>query len=266
MSARRRPARSFVLLREVEVDSPVHRLWAGTKLLAAVAVSLTISLVPQWPVIGVLAVLLVGAAALARVPLRAVPRPPGWFWALFAAGGALTLISGGRPEVAVGAGHLGLGGIDVYLQFTAVSVVLLGAGALIGWTTSLGDIGPAVGRLLRPLAVLRVPVDEWATTIALCIRGLPLLVGEIRVLLAARRLRPPKPRKDRLTAAFDEAADLLVATLAVTLRRAGEMGEAITARGGTGTITASDRRPEWRDATAIGVVAAVCVAAGSLLP
>jgi energy-coupling factor transport system permease protein len=266
-----RRARSFVLLRRVEADTPVHRLWAGTKLLAATGVSLTVSLVPTWSAVGVIAALLVATVLVARIPASAVPRPPGWFWVVVGVGALLTVFSGGRPEIAVGSAHVGLGGVDSYARFTCVSVILLAAGAIIGWTTSLGDIGPAVGRLLRPLAWLRLPADEWAVAIALCIRSLPLLVEEIRTLVAARRLRPAPTfgrdgaSRQGLTRLIDEGSDLLVAALAVSLRRAAEMGEAMTARGGTASISARAPGPRWRDGVAMLVVAGVC-SAGWLLP
>lgn len=264
-SPRRRPARSFVLLRRIDADTPVHRLWAGTKLLGAVGLSLTLSLQPTWPAVGVMLAFLLVCGLVAHIPRSAVPRPPSWFWVVLAAGGALTVISGGRPEVAVGSAHIGLGGLDSYVLFVLVSVVLLGAGALIGWTTSLGDIGPAVGRLLRPLKAVRVPVEEWATAIALCIRSLPLLVEEIRTLIAARRLRRKPAQRQTLLEGLDEAGDLLVSALSVSLRRAAEMAEAMSARGGTASITARGPGPRRRDAVALAIIAGVC-SSGWLIP
>ena len=262
---RRRPAHAFVLLRVIEADTPVHRLWAGTKLLGAVGVSLTVSLMPTWSAIAVMATFLIATSLLARVPAGAVPRPPVWFWVVVLFGAVLTVFSGGRPEIAIGGAHIGLGNLDSFVRFTLVSIVLLGAGAVIGWTTSLGDIGPAVGRLLRPLKVLRVPAEEWATAIALCIRSLPLLVEEIRTLIAARRLRPKPPARQGVVHWIDEAGDLLVAALSVALRRAAEMAEAMTARGGTASITARAPGPRPRDAVALAVIAGAC-SAGWLLP
>ena len=55
--------------------------------------------------------------------------------------------------------------------------------------------------------------------------------------------------------------DLLAAAITVTLRRADEMGDAITARGGTGQISAAPSRPKARDWVALSIVAAVCALA-----
>ena len=67
-----RPAR-ITLLREIKADTPVHRLWAGTKLLAVAALSITLSYFPSWPSIGLITALLAATAALARIPRGAWP-------------------------------------------------------------------------------------------------------------------------------------------------------------------------------------------------
>jgi energy-coupling factor transport system permease protein len=251
------------LLREIKVDSPVRRLWAGTKLLAVAGMSVTLSYFPSWGCIGLMAVLLLITTQVARVPSGAWPRPPFWFWLTLLITGALASIAGGPPHVHVGGVVLGLGGLDSYCRFVSVGILLLFAAAVMGWTTPLAEIAPAVAQLTGPLRRIRVPVDEWAVAVALCVRSLPLLMGEMRTLIAARRLRPAPPRPGRsvLERWLDELVDLLVATLAVSARRSGELAEAITARGGTGLIVARARRPAWRDAFAMVLVAGVCYAA-----
>ncbi|MCM6773074.1 energy-coupling factor transporter transmembrane protein EcfT [Nocardia sp. CDC159] len=234
---------STVLLREVPVDSPVHRLWAGTKMIAAFAISVVLMFLPAWPVLGVMVAFLILIGVVARLPLGTLPRLPWWFWALIGVG-ALLNIPGGGPALLR------------YAQVTVFGLILLTASFLIAWTTPMGEIAPALAKLGAPLRKLRVPVDEWAVVVALTLRGLPLLLDEMRVLRAARRLRP---KSDLLQRATDNAlVDILTAAMAVSTRRAGELGEAITARGGTGQLTAHPSTPGRRDAVALTVVLAVC--------
>ncbi|HEX3448306.1 MAG TPA: hypothetical protein VHS97_08640, partial [Isosphaeraceae bacterium] len=109
-------------------------------------------------------------------------------------------------------------------------------------------------------------------------------LDEMRTLLAARRLRPPHvagavaadvqgadaqarhPSKARRTAqrVLAEPADLLGAALAVSMRRAGELGEALTARGGVTTGVGTRPGPGVSDVVAGLVVAATCAAALAL--
>ncbi|HMC41091.1 MAG TPA: energy-coupling factor transporter transmembrane protein EcfT, partial [Acidimicrobiales bacterium] len=233
------------LLREIKGDSPIHRLWAGSKILVVAGLSITLSYFPSWPAIGLVAALLLVSVLVARIPAGAWPRPPRWFWIALLVTAALASGAGGKPHVHLAGVRLGLGGIDAYGKFVMVGVLLLLAAMVLGWTTPLGEIAPAMARLMSPLKLVRVPVDEAATAIALCVRSLPLLVGEIRTLLAARRLRPKidKGGRSEIDRILDEIVDVMVAAMAVSVRRAGELAEAITARGGTGRIAARTRGP-----------------------
>jgi energy-coupling factor transporter transmembrane protein EcfT len=151
-----------------------------------------------------------------------------------------------------------------FLRLTALSIVLLGLGAMVSWTTNVAEIAPAVATLGRPLRPLRIPVDDWSVALALALRTFPMLIDEFRVLRAARRLRPKRiarTRSARLRRWAAEVIDLIVAVVTVTLRRADEMGDAITARGGTGQISAAESRPKLADWVALSIVSAVCVAA-----
>ncbi|MEV0105771.1 energy-coupling factor transporter transmembrane protein EcfT [Nocardia sp. NPDC050799] len=236
---------STVLLRRVPVASPVHNLWAGTKLIAAFLISLLLMILPSWPILGIMIVFLIAIGLVARLPLGVLPRLPLLFWLLIALGALINVPVGGAAVLR-------------YAQVVVFGLILVAASMLIAWTTPMSEIAPALATLGRPLRRLRVPVDELAVVVALTLRGLPLLLEEIRILRAARRLRP-KP--DLLHRTTDPVIDILTAAMAVSTRRAGELGEAITARGGTGQLTARPAAPGRNDALALAVVVAVCAAA-----
>ncbi|WP_028476122.1 energy-coupling factor transporter transmembrane protein EcfT [Nocardia sp. CNY236] len=239
---------SAVLLRRVPVASPVHRLWAGTKLIGAFLISVVLIFVPSWPVLGVMVAFLVVVGALARLPLGTLPRLPWWFWALFVVGGLTTAPVGADAMLR-------------YAQVTVFGLILVAASFLIAWTTPMGEIAPALATLGRPLRTFRVPVDEWAVVVALTLRGLPLLLEEIRILRAARRLRGRNGASRRAMVMDISTAvmDILTAVLAVATRRAAELGEAISARGGTGQLTAHPSSPGRRDALALAAVCTICL-------
>jgi energy-coupling factor transport system permease protein len=58
--------------------------------------------------------------------------------------------------------------------------------------------------------------------------------------------------------------DLLATAMVVTLRRADEMGDAITARGGVGQLSASPARPKAADWVTLGLFTAAGVASVAL--
>lgn len=260
----RRPPRPFVLLRPVPRRSAVHDLWAGTKLIAVFGISVFLTLYPGWVAIGLMAALLLAGAWVARIPRGALPSAPRWLPILLVIVGITATLAGGGPQIHVGAVSLGIGGLLGFLRITALSIVLLGLGALVSWTTNVAEIAPAVATLGRRLRPLRIPVDDWSVALALALRTFPMLIDEFRVLYAARRLRPkqtPPTRGARLRRLAADVIDLIVAVITVTLRRADEMGDAITARGGTGQISAAPSRPKRADWVALFIVSAVCATA-----
>ena len=257
--ARRARSRELHLFRAVPGDTPVHRLWAGTKLVALFALAVALSLNPGWPSIGVAAALLGTGLVLARIPRGAAPRLPRWFWIGVGIGALLSLQAGGPPFLHIGGLRVGVGALGDWARATSLAAALLLSAALVSWTTRLSAVAPALRKLLAPLAVVRLPVAEWTAAVALAIRCLPLLVDETRTLIAARRLRQPyRPRGRRRL--VHEALDLLTAELVVALRRAGELATAIDARGGLGAIADDASGPGWRDAVALAVVAVAVVA------
>ena len=252
----RRRARNLQLgdihvVRFVPGTSPLHRMWAGTKLVALGLLSVALLLWPSWKSIGVVGALVLIAFLVARLPRGISPRLPWWLGLVLGAGAALALVSGGKPDVHLGSLKVGLGGLGSFMRFSMVGVDVLAGAALLGWTTPLADLSPAMGRLLGPLRHLRVPVDEIVGAIALSIRCLPLLLEEARVLRAARRARrPASPRSFRELG--DESVEVVFGALANAIRRAREIAEAIEARGGVPTVA-----PETHPFAPIDVLALV---------
>jgi energy-coupling factor transport system permease protein len=261
-SATRRQRRPVVLLRPVPGDSVIHELWAGTKLLVVAGIGVVLTFYPGWVVIAAVAALVLTAAWLAHIPRGALPSIPRWLIVVFVlAGVGPTLFGGGDPVVNLGSTEWGLGGLLSFLRITALAIVLLGLGAMVSWTTNVAEIAPAVAALGRPLRPLRIPVDDWSVALALALRAFPMLIDEFRILYAARRLRPKEvltTRRERRRRWAMELIDLLAAAITVALRRADEMGDAITARGGAGQISAAPSRPKAIDWWAFLIVLVVC--------
>ncbi len=258
MSGARRPV---VLLRPVPGDSVIHRLWAGTKLVVVAALGVLLTFYPGWLPIGFVAVVVLVTAVLAKIPRGALPSIPAWLWLFLLLGGVTASFAAGSPYLHIAGADIGLGGALNFLRITAVSVVLLGLGALVSWTTNVAEVAPAISTLGRPLRWLRLPIDDWAVAIALALRAFPMLIDEFSVLYAARRLRPrtqPEGRRDRRKQWAAEVVDLMAAAVTVSLRRADEMGDAIVARGGVGQISAYPSRPHGADYVALGTIAVVC--------
>jgi energy-coupling factor transport system permease protein len=229
------------MLRQIPGDSVVHRLWAGTKLLIVLTLGLMTWILPSWPALGYVAACMIVFALLAGIPVGALPRPPWWFWTVMAVGVAWSWIARGNE-----------GGLTA-LRAVLLGLVVLAMSVLVVWTTPVAELAPAIAVLMRPLKLLRLPVDEWAVTIALSLRGLPLLIDEMRLLWAAHRLRPKSSASSGHPSAEPSILDMIVAAMSSAMRRSAEMSEAITARGCTGRLTAYPSRPGKLDAVVLTV-------------
>ncbi|MCF8587261.1 energy-coupling factor transporter transmembrane component T family protein [Gordonia liuliyuniae] len=240
------------MLRQIPGDSPVHRLWAGTKLIVILVLGLMTWILPSWPALGFVAVCAIVFALAAGIPVGALPRPPWWFWALMAVGVAWSWVARGSD-----------GGLTA-LRAVLLGLIVIALSVLVVWTTPVAELAPAIAVLMRPLRWLRLPVDEWAVTIALSLRGLPLLIDEMRLLWAAHRLRPKSKAGSGHPSAELGVLDIIVAAMSSAMRRSAEMSEAITARGGTGRLTAYASRPGRFDAVVLAVFLLVSAGAATV--
>ena len=98
-----------VLLRPVPGDSVIHRLWAGTKLIAVAGIGVLLTFYPGWVPIGLVAALVLTTARLAHIQRGALPSIPRWLWILLFLGGATATFAGGSPVIDLGSVELGTG-------------------------------------------------------------------------------------------------------------------------------------------------------------
>ena len=80
-------------------------------------------------------------------------------------------------------------------------------------------------------------------------------------LLMAEWGRMPTTRRAQRRRFWQDVIDLCTAAITAALRRADEMGDAITARGGPGQISAVPSRPKQRDWVTLSIVFVVCAVA-----
>jgi energy-coupling factor transporter transmembrane protein EcfT len=235
-------------------SSPAHRLWAGTKAAALVCVVLALAARPTWPTLSAALLVLGGWAVAARLPRSVLPCPPRWF----AAAIAVTAIL-----VALGGGLLALQRWALFAGITAVS--LIGALMLI-WTTPLAEIPPLVQRLAHFARRARLPVTGWASTVSLGLRLLPLLQSECATVIrtATQRASASPTAKQDWRDQRRQAVHAITLCCCSALRRAAEMAEAITARGGLGVVADAGQRPGRRDLFAFAAVLSI-LALGCLI-
>jgi biotin transport system permease protein len=187
-------------------DSVLHRMRAGTKLLAMVAVGAgSVLLDHPWQVAVVMGLVLAGFL-VARMPLRLVlrqVRPLLWILGMLAVF------------------HVIVNGWESAVMFVGVIMTLVLLAALITLTTRTTAMVDTVVRALGPLRPLGVKPERVGLLLALGIRAVPVVVGLAEEVRDAQRARglTASPR------AF--AVPLIVRSL----RHADALGDALVARG-----------------------------------
>jgi len=186
--------------------SVLHRAPAGVKLLALLALALTLSLVPRTGItVAASAALVVGLYALALMPPTVLARQ------LWLARWIVVLM--------VATQLIFLGPWDALVNTVRVVAIVLLAG-LLTLTTRSEDLLAAIEAALRPFSRLGVDARRVGLTLSLAISMLPVVAG-----LASRVRDAQRARGVRL--GFRAVVPILV----LALRHADDVADALSARG-----------------------------------
>jgi len=213
-------------------DSAIHKLWAGTKLIAVLSLGVGLALTEQLWGYGVMALLLVLAVALARVSPALIwrgVRP--LMFALLAGALVLLLTTPGTPIAHFGPATITTRGLNNAIRLPGLLLLLAIASGVVNRTTQPSESVAALGVMLHPLRRLRVPVDELLTMIAISLRFLPILAEEVTRLRQAQTTRGLSMGAGSIESRGKAMEGWIAALVHANLRRADELGEAMEARG-----------------------------------
>lgn len=171
--------------------SPVHRLDARAKLGVVFAGTLVLFATESWAAIVAVAIVTLLAAASSRVPWKVAARglrPVAYILVFTIAANALRW----RPDEAL----LRLGPVAIVgpglwrgLYFGGRILVLVMGTSLVSLTTSPVALTDALASLMRPLRLVRVPVDDIATMLSIALRFVPTTAEEAERILVAQTAR-----------------------------------------------------------------------------
>jgi len=175
----------------VAIESPVHDLDARVKLVIAAGYTLALFAVTAWSGLAACGAMAVGAIALSRVPvgrpLRAL-APVAWLLGFTLIANALRW----QPaEAIVRLGPFGIDGAGLRsgLFFSARIVLLVVGTSLVTLTTSPVALTDAFASLMRPLRLVRVPVDDAAMMFSIALRFMPVTAEEAERVVVAQTAR-----------------------------------------------------------------------------
>jgi len=143
-----------------------------------------------------------------------------------------------------------------YLVFTRFVLVIL-LSTVITLTTRPTDLSDALYDLLRPLRLLRLPIDEFAFMLSISLRLIPDLLDEAQRILDAQRLRGADIGEGSLLRQMRSLIPVVLPLFQSSLNRADRLAYALEVRGFRQGIRRSRFRRfrwQWKDTITLSLV------------
>ena len=254
----------------VPLDSPLHRLDAAAKLGIVTALTVGLFTASGFPGLLALALAVVVAVAVSRVPLRAAAR------GLRAVGliVVFTLVANAlRWQPTEALLRLGPFGVDAdglrAGAFFAVRILVLVVGtSLLTLTTSPVQLSDGLERVMAPLNLVRVPVGDLAMTLTIALRFIPTTAEEAEGIIMAQQARGAVFDRGGPIARARAYAPVLIPLFFQLFRRADALATAMEARcfrGTEGRTRMHPRRMGASDWVAMLGIGAALMAVGWFL-
>jgi len=230
--------RSIPIGQYLPLDSILHRLDPRARLLAVILVlmALTFARGLIGLLVGLLAVLV--CLGLGKIPLRYALRglsTPLPFLLILALLQVVWNAGPDTPPVLWTWGRFLLTlhdlrfGAALLLRFCGMILIL----GLMSYTTSTTQLTQGLNGLLRPLVVLRIPVDDFVMMVQITLRFLPLLALTAERIAKAQAARGAdwEASPGNLIARMKQVTPMLIPLFMTSLHRAENLALAMDARG-----------------------------------
>ena len=109
-------------------------------------------------------------------------------------------------------------------------VVLILISSILTFTTSPTQLTDAIERLLKPLALLHVPVHEFAMMMTIALRFVPTLLEETEKIMAAQKARGADMESGGLMQRIKALIPVLIPLFVSAFRRAFDLATAMESR------------------------------------
>lgn len=259
----------LILGRYFPGDSLIHHLDPRAKLIAAIAFILIAFLAGN--VQGLLLLWLFTLIAMAlsgvrfRIYLRGV-RPLIWL-ILFTVMLQILFTSGGKTYFEWGPFTVSAFGIETSVFIFSRFVTIIFVTTVVTLTTRPVDLTDALTFLMRPLRVLRVPVDELSMMLTIALRFIPNLLDETQKIMDAQRARGTVFGEGSLFHQMKVLVPIFLPLFASSLNRGEELANVMDVRGYRAEVKRSSFRQlhwRWRDTSALLMLAAFAAGLAAL--
>lgn len=155
--------------------TPIHAVDARVKITLAFVYSIAIFFVDSWWGMGAYAVCIAACFAIARIRVLSLVRQLIPLWVIL----AFTVLSNALSGA----------GLFTGLFYVSRIVLILGASLILTVTSTASELSQALESMLRPLAILRLPVRDIAAVTSIALRFIPIIIDEFQLIEAAQASR-----------------------------------------------------------------------------
>ena len=136
----------------------------------------------------------------------------------------------GEPLVSFWVFSITAEGIERAIFMALRLLMLISATFMLTYTTSPIALSDAMARLLRPLALIRVPVHEFAMMMTIALRFIPTIIEETDKIMSAQKARGADFESGNLFRRAKALIPLLVPLFVSAFRRADDLSVAMECR------------------------------------
>lgn len=176
--------------RYIEADSPLHLADARSKIIAALIYSVTVFAI-NGPISAVLLILFTAAVIyISKIPVMTVLKglkPLRWF-ILFTVIISIFTVEGSvlwQWQIF----HITDNGIKTAVILSIKFLLFVSGTSILTLTTPPIALTDGLSRLMKPLKLIKVPVDDIAIMISITLRFIPMLADEAEKIMKAQRAR-----------------------------------------------------------------------------
>lgn len=212
-------------------ESVIHRADPRIKLCLVVFFIVLLFAASNLIALGIVILGIMAAAMLSGVPAKMYLKglKPVLFIVLFT--GLLNIFYGtGVPLVQFWIFKITANGIRNCIFISLRIVFLIFLSSVLTFTTSPTALTDAIERLLKPLAVIRMPVHEFAMMMTIALRFVPTLLEETDKIMSAQKARGADMESGGLIQRVKALIPILIPLFVSAFRRAFDLATAMESR------------------------------------
>lgn len=216
------------------VSSPIHRLDPRTKLLSVIIYMVALFFVSRFTGFGIMALFLLIAVIVSRVPIGKVLRSVRAVLFLLIFTMLITfLFTKGEPDKLIwefGILHLYWDGLFMSLKLCIRLILLVLGPALLTLTTTPMELTDGLESLLKPLSLIKIPVHELAIIMSIALRLIPTLMEETDKIINAQKARCADFDSGNIFKRAKAMLPVLIPLFVSSFRRADDLADAMDSR------------------------------------